>query len=500
MDIATSNPSSLPFQPFNAFLSGLLENGQFSDVEIQIFDTTYKLHRLLLQRCPYFRCLINWDNSDNTSDDGSIKLVDNPNVFNIEIDDPLITKECFELVLKRLYGAQTSHDALIEKQKAPNMIPTALFFQMEDIQESMLKKWNSKDLSMEVVIQILKLLDKRDLGDYGHKLNSNCLNYLYENGWQAGCEAWSGIRPSIVLKVVNHVHFFVPNDFERIMFAAQVLQVSNANEELIGLAIDDFRRAFSFFTLTYKQQTQLLKMKLPNGECIFDRSSLDNANMLIAHIQYSTMIDKTSPIPDKSSQLPDSCEFEKYFYEVKTPESDYFKKTTIIPPFRISLVLDMNFFTSRLSYYQGFTYCGSTWMISLDGYSNGSLHVEVDRISVSYSIESSEIRYSKPRSNKMKPVRSMLDECKVPELHLSDDVFQTQAIFHDWRRSTPVYFMYSFAYDGQIDHRKILGKVEETLKSGSSNIWTVSIPSDYLGQLRKKTGESLKFNIVFGVI
>ncbi|GMG36248.1 unnamed protein product [Ambrosiozyma monospora] len=257
------------YKSYDSYMANLYESGTSSDVQVKALGTTYELHSLLLKRSPYFKCLIEWNKEKNSSDDDTL-FNEQSLVLNVELDDPLITKDSFELMLKRLYGI---HDCRKEKEIRAEMIATAFFFQMEDIKESMLEYWLRNSEGTRGVIRILQMVDSHDYGKYGTRLMNKCKRFLYDNGWKSGYGAWLGIKPSLIPEIVNANEFFVPNEFERIMFAVNILQDSEADDDEIELAITKFRESFSFFRLKYSQQRELLKQRLPSGKIIFDLSS-----------------------------------------------------------------------------------------------------------------------------------------------------------------------------------------------------------------------------------
>ncbi|GMG19596.1 unnamed protein product [Ambrosiozyma monospora] len=445
------------YKSYDSYIAYLYESGTSSDVQVKALGTTYELHSLLLKRSPYFKCLIEWNKEKNPSDDDTL-VNEQSLALDVEIDDPLITKDSFELMLKRLYGIR---DCVKEKEIPAEMIATAFFFQMEDIKESMLEGdwlWNSE--GTRCVIRILQMADSHDYGKYDIRLMNKCMSFLLNNGWQSGFGAWFGIRPCFIPTIVNIDEFFVPNEFERIMFAVNILQDSKADDDEIDLAITKFRESFSLFTLTYPQQLELLKQRLPSGKIIFDLSSLSDTTILATHIQYSTTLDKSSPIPSEDLKVPQHPKFKQYFYEKLNTDLSHTRASTIIPPFRLSIMLNQNSITKLSgggqSYHLGFAYCGSTWIMSLYHYIKSDQYFTFDLKRVPDSKRLSE-RYAKPSSTKVPFFRQSLEECNTPNLPLSHDVFESEANFHDWRDVVPVYSKISFESENGSEFKQVSG-------------------------------------------
>jgi hypothetical protein len=83
------------------YTRGLL-NGRHSDITIHAFGHPYKLHRIILDRAPFFASAFSgpWVESSAT------EMTLHPDDI-----DHNITQVAFELALKRLYGAGNPHEA-----------------------------------------------------------------------------------------------------------------------------------------------------------------------------------------------------------------------------------------------------------------------------------------------------------------------------------------------------------------------------------------------------
>ncbi|GME70528.1 unnamed protein product [Ambrosiozyma monospora] len=460
----------------SAYLHDIFHKGLFSDVEVRAFGTSYKLHQLLLMKSPYFRCSIEWNNKIDLLSESI--AVNKSCVLNVETDDPLITKQSFELLLKRLYYIEEPRK---EKEILSQMIATCGLFQVDDIKVSL--DWNLDDVNMNFVIDGLKL--DQYYGDDVTQLVNKCKEHLYDNGWQAGYESWRGIKPSLVAEIVNSDNLFVPNEFERIMFAVRMFQDFKAGDDEIDLAITKFRQTFNFFTLTYGQQCVLLDERLCDGKHIFDLST--RAAIITSHVQYYGMFNKTSPVPTDSLQSSQYPEFEKFIYgkEKNGPDSE------------IILVS---------SYHRRFVYCGNVWTISLSGYSksNNLLNFSIKRFPHSYSKPLGE-RYAKGSSKKISYFDQPLTKTKEPNIPLANEIFETETNFIDRRDFIPTYFKFIFECDNSTQSRKthsgILWDIPFDNSPSPKVHWHLTLP-DYLheiilkGNLKKS---AIKFSFVIVV-
>ncbi|GME83311.1 unnamed protein product [Ambrosiozyma monospora] len=284
----------------------LLTKGSLSDIQVNAFGKIYKLHSIIIRRSPYFK---SW----NLPIFGDLGPNDKPQMLQLNIItyDSFITKDSFELMLKRLYGCIDSQK---EKEMPLSMIATADFFQLDDIKWSVLDNYKFDYLTTQLAVSTLKMLDKNDFGDFVFKLEYKCKSFLQDNGWYSGDQEWKDLPVSLIPEIVNSNQFFVPTEFDRIVFATRLFQLSDSPETDIKVVLKMFKSQLCFFTLTYNQQLYLLKLKLKSGEPIFDESMVKASNKLSKHLQNTTCSDKGSPISTEKS--PDGTAFPKYRYPV----------------------------------------------------------------------------------------------------------------------------------------------------------------------------------------
>ncbi|GMG19865.1 unnamed protein product [Ambrosiozyma monospora] len=495
------------FSPSNAafitYLSNeVLSKGVLSDVQVNAFDTTYKLHRVLIARSPYFKALMNWNNDELSLD--ALTLEDEPRVLNVDTDDPLITKGSFELMLKRLYGCE---DCSKERVMLLNMIATASFFQMEDIKKSIIENWTFKNTTMKICVDTLRMLDDNDYGEFGVQLSNKCKFYMFDNGWQAGYEKWNGLPVSLIPEIVNADEFFVPSEFDRIMFAVKLLQESDAPEDNIKLVIDQFRKTFKFFNLTFHQQIAILKVTLNNGKHIFDAASLNEALLLTSYIQTSSMFDKSAPILLDLNQLPPNVTFEQYIPPSTEFRNFPFNKTTdspkptIIPPMRFSVTLrkPMTELLENMVYYREFAYCGSTWRCLLSDFSkkNKTMKFTIKKIKkLPFSVT-----ISRELAIEIPPTDKELNKCATSVVPFSSESAKIPS-FQDWRNDVSVYYKLWLTSNNQLNRRDTYGQKPLQLKDFSTSSSLIYISPVFALNLFSDESEEppMKINVMIGVI
>ncbi|GME92461.1 unnamed protein product [Ambrosiozyma monospora] len=259
--------------PLHAFvLEQAFKKGRHSDVTIRAFDKDYHLHKLFLERNPFFASLISWPLDDNDSDDDSdddnededdevvepesdygdddveaesdygdddkdtkgvgkstktsSKKLDKTNkpkkdYHELCFDDPLITKQSFELCLKRLYFET---DSVHEHQIPIQVMATANYLSMtEVINDTVL--YLTSNMDMNNVKQSLEFCMNRVIdGDLNEQLLDNCKRYMLRSGWGDGPEAWVGIPVSVCVDIVGKDYFFVPTEYQRAKFIMALLE------------------------------------------------------------------------------------------------------------------------------------------------------------------------------------------------------------------------------------------------------------------------------------
>ncbi|GMG19597.1 unnamed protein product [Ambrosiozyma monospora] len=226
-----------------------------------------------------------------------------------------------------------------------------------------------------------------------------------------------------------------------------------------------------------------------------------DTTILATHIQYSTTLDKSSPIPSEDLKVPQHPKFKQYFYEKLNTDLSHTRASTIIPPFRLSIRLNRNSITKLSgggqSYHLGFAYCGSTWIMSLYLYIKSDQYFTFDLKRVPDSTPLSR-RYTELSSTKLPFFRQSLEECNTPNLPLSHDVFKSEANFHDWRDAVPVYYKISFESENGSKSKQVSGLGAN--KIGFSEVpCRISFPK-YLQKslLEGRLEKPIKMNILIG--
>lgn len=199
---------------YNGFL-----NGKHSDITVHAFGQAYKLHKLILDRAPYFSMAFCGPWTESSARDMTIIP---------EEIDANITQQAFELALKRLYGTAI---AAQEEQEAIGLFATACWLDMPDLVDIcvdyILRQMNTSNLH-----NLIKLVTNSYYGRPGDRVLASAKAMLCREGWEMPYEHWDEIPAEIIREVIGGDPFYVPGEWERWFLALKIL-----NRRLRKLAI-----------------------------------------------------------------------------------------------------------------------------------------------------------------------------------------------------------------------------------------------------------------------
>lgn len=188
---------------------GLLD-GRHSDITVHAFGNSYKLHKLLLDRVPFFRSAFSGPWAESSAKEMPL----HPE----EVDNN-ITRNAFELALKRIYGSSLPVE---EDQEAVGLFATGCWLDMSDLVESslegILRKMHPSKLG-----EIINLVTKNYYGKPGDRILASAKAVLCREGWEMPYEYWDDVPADIIREVVGGDPFYVPGEWERWYLAVRLL-------------------------------------------------------------------------------------------------------------------------------------------------------------------------------------------------------------------------------------------------------------------------------------
>jgi hypothetical protein len=204
--INTSGANSLHSHLYSR---GLLE-GAHSDIAVIAFGHRYNLHRLILDRAPFFATALSgpWIESH------SREVVLHP-----EEVDPTITQKAFELALRRLYGCDISDE---EDAEAVGLFATGCWLEMTDVVDSAVESI-LRQMSAETLAPLIRLVTNNYYGRAGDRILASAKAMLCRDGWEMALKYWDEVPGEIVREIVGGDGFYVPGEWERWVLAKRLL-------------------------------------------------------------------------------------------------------------------------------------------------------------------------------------------------------------------------------------------------------------------------------------
>jgi hypothetical protein len=195
-------------------------DGRHSDITIHAFGSSYRLHRLILDRVPFFASAFCGSWAESSAREMTLHPED---------VDSNITKTAFELALRRIYGAVMPAE---EDQEAIGLFATACWLDMADLADSsvdsLLRQMHPSKLDT-----LIKLVTSNYYGKAGDRILSSAKAMLCREGWEMPYEYWDGIPAEIIREIIGGDPFYVPGEWERWFITLKLL-----NRRLKAKAID----------------------------------------------------------------------------------------------------------------------------------------------------------------------------------------------------------------------------------------------------------------------
>ncbi|KXT08782.1 hypothetical protein AC579_7667 [Pseudocercospora musae] len=195
--------------PDHLYSRGLL-SGKHSDITVHAFARPYKLHRLILDRAPFFASALSEAWLEANAKDITVHPED---------IDSSITQAAFELALKRLYGASSVSE---EDQNPVGLFATACWLEMQDLVDSSIESM-LRQMTPETLSPLIKLVTSKYYGRAGDKVLASAKSMLCRDGWRMPLKFWDGIPGDIIREIVGGDGFFIDGEWDRFVLAKRLL-------------------------------------------------------------------------------------------------------------------------------------------------------------------------------------------------------------------------------------------------------------------------------------
>ncbi|OCK79984.1 hypothetical protein K432DRAFT_382601 [Lepidopterella palustris CBS 459.81] len=195
--------------PDHLYTRGLL-GGRHSDITVVAFGHKYALHRLILDRAPFFTTAL----SEPWLESRAKEITLHPE----EIDSS-ISQSAFELALKRLYGVDISQE---EDAEAIGLFATGCWLEMQDLVDSSIDAI-LRQMSPETLSPLIKLVTANYYGRAGERILACAKSMLCRDGWEMPLRYWDGIPGDVIREIVGGDGFFVDGEWDRWVLAKRLL-------------------------------------------------------------------------------------------------------------------------------------------------------------------------------------------------------------------------------------------------------------------------------------
>jgi hypothetical protein len=195
--------------PDHLYTRGLLE-GRHSDITIIAFGQRYPLHRLILDRAPFFTTAL----SEPWLESQSKEVALHPE----EIDQS-ITQASFELAIKKLYGVDISKESDAE---AIGLFATGCWLEMQDLIDSAIESI-LRQMAPETLAYLIRLVTSNYYGRSGHRILLSAKAMLSRNGWEMPIKCWDDMPGDIIRELVGSDGFFVDSEWDRWVLSKRLL-------------------------------------------------------------------------------------------------------------------------------------------------------------------------------------------------------------------------------------------------------------------------------------
>jgi hypothetical protein len=175
-----------------------------------VFGHRYNLHRLILDRAPFFTSAL----TEPWLESKSKEIVLHP-----EEIDTNITQKAFELALKRLYGCDISED---EDTEAVGLFATGCWLELQDLVNSAIESI-LRQMSPETLTPIIQTVTNNYYGRAGERILASAKAMLCRDGWEMALRFWDGIPGEIVREIVGGDGFYINGEWERWILTRRLL-------------------------------------------------------------------------------------------------------------------------------------------------------------------------------------------------------------------------------------------------------------------------------------
>ncbi|KAF2638667.1 hypothetical protein P280DRAFT_369380, partial [Massarina eburnea CBS 473.64] len=195
--------------PDHLYTRGLLE-GRHSDITVIAFGQRYNLHRLILDRAPFFTTALSEPWLESQSKEVPL--------YPEDIDNN-ITQQAFELAIKKLYGVDISKECDAE---AIGLFATGCWLEMQDLIDSSIESI-LRQMTPYLLAPLIRLVTSNYYGRSGDRILESAKAMLSRNGWEMPLKYWDGMPGDVVRELVASDGFYIDSEWDRWVLAKRLL-------------------------------------------------------------------------------------------------------------------------------------------------------------------------------------------------------------------------------------------------------------------------------------
>ncbi|KAF2124025.1 hypothetical protein P153DRAFT_361645 [Dothidotthia symphoricarpi CBS 119687] len=195
--------------PDHLYTRGLLQ-GRHSDITVVAFGQRYNLHRLILDRAPFFTTALSEPWIESQAKEVSLYP---------ERIDPSITQAAFELAIRKLYGVEISKDSDVE---AVGLFATGCWLEMQDLIDSAIESI-LRQMAPDTLAYLIRLVTTNYYGRSGDRILESAKAMLSRNGWEMPLKYWDDMPGDIIRELVGSDGFFVDSEWDRWVLTKRLL-------------------------------------------------------------------------------------------------------------------------------------------------------------------------------------------------------------------------------------------------------------------------------------
>jgi hypothetical protein len=195
--------------PDHLYTRGLRE-GRHSDITLIAFGQRYNLHRLILDRAPFFTTAL----SEPWIESQTKEVTLHP-----EQIDHSITKESFELAIQKLYGVDISQESDVE---AVGLFATGCWLEMQDLIDSAIESI-LRQMAPDTLAFLIRLVTTNYYGRSGDRILESAKAMLSRIGWEMPLRYWDDMPGDIIRELLGSDGFFVDSEWDRWVLAKRLL-------------------------------------------------------------------------------------------------------------------------------------------------------------------------------------------------------------------------------------------------------------------------------------